>query len=202
MTPATTPTILVLDGDAEDRARIRDALGGEFETLGAEQSRVVKEPLLQIENDVRSGTVDNYSEALLGFSTGLTVQTVALETVSTVEQVVAVLGPEIVDRRDAFHGSRWPHILGRVAAAALARLREVLGERVTASRLADANSGTTGRAVLEVEDADVHVSLGGVDLRGGSVRGVDAGGLGVGSLGRFCSTHAATSVARPCRLVT
>ena len=30
-------------------------------------------------------------------------------------------------------------------------LREVLGERVTASRLADANSGTTGRAVLEVE---------------------------------------------------
>lgn len=32
-------------------------------------------------------------------------------------------------------------------------LREVLGERVRSSRLADANSGTTGRAVLELEGA-------------------------------------------------
>ena len=34
-------------------------------------------------------------------------------------------------------------------------LREVLGERVTGSRLVDANSGTTGRAVLEVEGDDL-----------------------------------------------
>ena len=51
-----------------------------------------KDALLHIENDVRSGVVKNESDPILGFSTGQTVQTVALETAPTLTQLGAVRG--------------------------------------------------------------------------------------------------------------
>jgi hypothetical protein len=51
-----------------------------------------KDALLHIENDVRSGVLNNESDPILGFSTGQTVQTVSLETASTLTQIAAVRG--------------------------------------------------------------------------------------------------------------
>lgn len=51
-----------------------------------------RDALLHIENDVRSGILENESDAFLGFSTGQTVQTVSVETVSTFTQIGAVRG--------------------------------------------------------------------------------------------------------------
>ncbi len=51
-----------------------------------------KDALLHIENDVRSGVLNNESDPILGFSTGQTVQTVRLETASTFTQIAAVRG--------------------------------------------------------------------------------------------------------------
>ena len=51
-----------------------------------------KDALLHIENDVRSGVVKNESNPILGFSTGQTVQTIALETAPTLTQLGAVRG--------------------------------------------------------------------------------------------------------------
>jgi hypothetical protein len=51
-----------------------------------------KDALLHIENDVRSGVLNNESDPILGFSTGQTVQTVVLETAPTLSQIAAVRG--------------------------------------------------------------------------------------------------------------
>jgi hypothetical protein len=51
-----------------------------------------KDALLHIENDVRSGVVKNESDPILGFSTGQTVQVVALDTAPTLTQLGAVRG--------------------------------------------------------------------------------------------------------------
>ncbi len=51
-----------------------------------------KDALLHIENDVRSGVVKNESDPILGFSTGQTVQTISLDTASTLTQLGAVRG--------------------------------------------------------------------------------------------------------------
>jgi hypothetical protein len=51
-----------------------------------------KDALLHIENDVRSAVLNNESDPILGFSTGQTVQTVALDTAPTLTQLGALRG--------------------------------------------------------------------------------------------------------------
>ena len=51
-----------------------------------------KDALLHIENDVRSGVLNNESDPILGFSTGQTVQTLVLDDASTLTQLGALRG--------------------------------------------------------------------------------------------------------------
>jgi hypothetical protein len=64
----------------------------EVEFAAVIEANPQKDALLHIENDVRSGMIENESEPYVGFSTGLTTQTVVLSSVPTTEQIGAVRG--------------------------------------------------------------------------------------------------------------
>jgi hypothetical protein len=77
----------VVDEDFDETPR---AFVVEFDAIV--ESNPEHSSLLHIENDVRSGVVNNESDFLVGFSTGQTVQEVVLDEVSTVSQLAAVRG--------------------------------------------------------------------------------------------------------------
>lgn len=99
--PIAFGAITVLDRGPQSYLLIQYEVTTEFDatprTFEVEYDAIIeanpeKDALLHIENDVRSATLSNESEALLGFSVGQTVQVVSVDTASTLEQVAVVRG--------------------------------------------------------------------------------------------------------------